>query len=426
MNWKFAAAVVLGIGLTACQNPPVNTSNTTAVNTTVNTANTSAVNQSNTASTPEMTKKAPPTDLQQLAQRIVGQSAGVKEGEIVLVSGSVRDMELLENIVTEVRKAGGHPMLEINSERMMKRSYTDVSEKYDTQEPKLGMALAKIVNVTINLDSGETEGLLADVPPARLAARAKAGAPVGTEFIKNKVRSVNVGNDLYPTEWRARRFETPMDSFARMFWDSVNIDYASLQMAGEQAQQTLLNGKEMEITHPNGTNLKLTLENRPAYISDGIISADDLAKGNLSVFLPAGEAAVIPAANSGEGKVVIEKQFFNGKEVNNLTLNFAGGKLTSMTGDGEGFAALKADYDARAEGKEILSFVDLGINPNFKLAPNSKIGNWISAGMVTVGSGNNTWAGGTNNATGGVIGHLIGATVKIDGKTIVENGTLRL
>jgi len=421
MNWKIAAFLVFAIGSTACQNTPTNTSTGNTTTTSANTANSATP----VAAPTETAKKSPPTDLQQLANRIITQSAGVKEGEVVFVSGAVRDMELLENIVVEVRKAGGHPLLDMNSERMTKRSYTDVPEKYDTQEPKLGMALAKIVNVAINVDSAETEGLLADVPPARMAARAKTGAAVGEEFIKNKVRNVNVGNDLYPTEWRARRFEMPLDNFSKLFWEAVNIDYTNLQAEGEKARAALT-GKEMEITHPNGTNLKLNIESRPAYISDGIISADDVAKGNRDVFLPAGEAAIVPAANTGDGKVVIEKQFFNGKEVNNLTLTFEKGKLVSMTGEGDGFAAMKADFDAREGAKDMLSYVDLGINPNYKLAPNSKIGNWVSAGMVSVGTGNNQWAGGTNNATGAVGGHLPGATVKVDGKVIVENGVLKI
>ncbi|HEX8737753.1 MAG TPA: aminopeptidase [Pyrinomonadaceae bacterium] len=421
MNTKLVAALAFALALvSACQtaNAPANNASLPA-NTTANNTNAAA------NSTPATTTKTVPTDLNKLAERIVTQSAGVKEGEIVFVSGSVRDLELLENIVTEVQKVGGHALLEINSERMTKRSYTDVPEKYDAQEPKLGMALAKIMNVTINVDSGETQDLLAEVSPARRAARAKAGEPVTSEFIKNKVRNVSVGNELYPTDWRAKRFEMPLDAFARLFWEGVNIDYTNLQATGEKAR-TALAGKELEITHPNGTNLKLNLDAKPAYISDGIISADDVAKGNLDVFLPAGEAAVIPAANSGDGKFVIEKQFYQGKEIRNLTFNFAGGKLTEMTGEGEGFAALKADYDTHGAGKELLAYVDIGINPNYTLAPSTKLGNWVSAGMVSVGTGGNTWAGGTNTVSYGLGGQLAGATVKIDGKTIVENGVLKL
>lgn len=422
MNWKLIAVLVIGLVMSACQAPP--TGQTNAANANATTANTTNTSNSSNTTRIETTGKTVPTDLQELARRIVTQSAGVKEGEVVRISGIARDMELLENIVVEVEKVGGHPLLTVNSERMSKKYYAEVPEKYDTQEPKLGLALAKIVNVNISVDSTENEGLLADVPPARLAASAKAGQPVAAESVKNKVRSVDVGNDLYPTEWRAKRFEMPFDNFAKTFWEGVNIDYANLQTIGETAK-TALAGKEIEITHPNGTNLKMNVENRPIYISDGIISADDVQKGSLTVFLPAGEAAVTPAANSGDGKFVIEKQFFEGKEVNNLSLTFAGGKLTAMTGEGPGFEKLKANYDAFGEGKDLLGFVDIGINPNMKLAPSTKLGNWVSAGMVSVGTGNNIWAGGNNNTSGGVAGHLAGATVKIDGRTIVENGVLK-
>jgi len=424
MNWKSMAVFALGIMLSACQPPQTGQTNTTPANTIANTTANNTTNTANTTVT-DAAKKAAPTNLQELAERIVTQSAGVKEGDIVLISGGVRDMELLENIDIEVEKVGGHPLLTIGSERLAKRYYAEVPEKYDSQEPKLGMELARIANVTINVDNSETEGLLADVPPARLAANAKAGEPVGAEFLRRKVRSVDVGNGLYPTEWRAKRFEMSPGDFAKTFWEGVNIDYTNLQAIGDKAKTALV-GKELEITHPNGTNLKMNIEGRSVYISDGIISADDVQKGNVNVYLPAGEAAIAPAANSGDGKFIIEKQNFNGKEITNLTLTFAGGKLTEMTGEGAGFAALKADYDARGAGKELLGYVDFGINPNLKLAPSSKYGNWVSAGMVTVGTGNNTWAGGTNNVSGGVTGHLVGATVKIDGKVIVENGVLKI
>ena len=413
MRSRLTALFVLCLAFSACQAPGPQSNTPTASNSVANT------------SKPDAPKTTAATDLKALAAKIVNQSASVKEGEIVFISGGARDMELLENIVIEVQKIGGNPLLSINSEKIAKRSYTEVPEKYDTQEPKLGMALAKIANVSINVDSNETENLFADVPPARLAARAKANSPVGNEFKKNKIRSVSVGNDLYPTEWRAKRFDMPLDAFSKMFWEGVNADYTNLQATGEKARAALV-GKEMEITHPNGTSLKVNLDGKPAYISDGIISAEDVAKGETEVFLPAGEAAVITASGSGTGKFVIEKDYFQGKEMHNVVLNFENGKLTSMTGEGDGFAAMKASYDAFGEGKELLSYVDIGINSNYALSPSSKLGNWVSAGMVSLGTGNNMWAGGSNNSPGATGGHLAGCTVKVDGRTIVENGVLKL
>jgi len=418
MNWKITAVFVIGLMISACQTMPTSTNNAN------NIAPPKPAATPTVAQTTDGGKKAAPTDLQELAKRIVTQSAGVKEGESVVISGSARDMELLENIVTEVQKVGGDALLSINSERMSKRSYTEVPEKYDSQDPKFALAMARITDVNIFVDSTETEGLLADIPPARLAARSKASLPINDESRKHKTRFVEVGNELYPTEWRAKRFDMTADAFAKLFWEGVNIDYTDLQAAGEKAK-TALAGKELEITHPNGTNLKMNIQGRPVYISDGIISADDIAKGSFDVFLPAGEAAITPVANSGDGTFIIEKDYFQGKEVSNVKLTFEGGKLTSMTGEGPGFDALKADYDANPAGKELLGYVDIGINPNFPLSPSSKLGNWVSAGMVSVGTGNNTWANGTNNVSGSVGGHLAGCTVKLDGKTIVENGMLK-
>jgi len=70
----------------------------------------------------------------------------------------------------------------------------------------------------------------------------------------------------------------------------------------------------------------------------------------------------------------------------------------------------------------MISYVDFGINPNLKIWPASKIGNWVQAGMVSIGSGNNTWAGGDNKASFDVGDHLPGCTVMLDGKTIIEKG----
>ncbi|MCA1619523.1 MAG: hypothetical protein LC795_09490 [Acidobacteria bacterium] len=118
--------------------------------------------------------------------------------------------------------------------------------------------------------------------------------------------------------------------------------------------------------------------------------------------------------------------YFEGKEINNLTMTFAAGKLTSLTGSGPGFDLMKARYDAAGEGKELFAFVDFGINPNVKLPASSKIATWVPAGTVTVGVGNNVWAGGDNKNPYGYVVSLPGTTVTLDGKPVVEAGQLKL
>ena len=151
-----------------------------------------------------------------------------------------------------------------------------------------------------------------------------------------------------------------------------------------------------------------------------------IRRAAVSIYLPAGEVYCAPVAGTAEGKVVHTLDYYQGKEVNDLTLTVAGGKVTAMTGSGPGFDRLKADYDAAGEGRDVLSFVDLGINPSVKLPAASKLGTWVPAGTITVGLGNNTWAGGDDKTPYGYVVFLPGSTVTLDGKTIIENGQLKI
>ena len=94
-----------------------------------------------------------------------------------------------------------------------------------------------------------------------------------------------------------------------------------------------------------------------------------------------------------------------------------------MTG-GPGFEAIKAQYDAAGQGKDEFSMFDIGINPAVKLPAGTKLLSWVPAGMVSLGIGGNVWAGGTNECAYGFSGFVPGSTVTIDGKPLVEKGSL--
>ncbi|QSX77821.1 aminopeptidase [Agrilutibacter solisilvae] len=371
----------------------------------------------------------PATDLEQLAQRLVTQSAAVKEGEVVLISGQARDAELMENIAVEVRRAGGFPFVEYSSDRLDKRLFFDVPDKYDTQANALGLKLAEMIDANIILQNGTSENLFEGADPKRMAARGKANEPVGQAFLKNNVRTIEVGNNLYPAAWRAQRYGLAEDALTQMFWNGVNLDYSQLQARGEQVKTALAGGKEVHVTHPNGTDLTVGVAGRPVLVSDGIISAQDMAAGGAaaSVYLPAGEVYTTPVPGTAKGKLVSSRMFFRGKQIDNLTLTLADGKVTAMTGSGPGFADFKAQYDAVDDArKDQLAFLDLGINPNIVLPADNAVGTWVPAGTITLGTGNNMWAGGDNAVAYSLVLHLPGSTVTLDGKPVIEGGSLKL
>jgi leucyl aminopeptidase (aminopeptidase T) len=277
--------------------------------------------------------KSAAVDHEALAQKLVNQCGNIQEGEIVLVSGGVNDLELLENIAVNVRKLGAFPLLTIGSDRMTRLMYTDVPTKYDTQTPELSLKLLNFVTTMISVDYGEAPGLLADIAPERFVTIGKTNESVGELIMKRNIKGVSLGNGLYPSDAQAKQFGITKAELSDIFWKGVNTDYTKLEATGNKLKVVLSSGKEVHITNANGTDLKFRIENKQALSSDGSLSADDLKKGYASsqVYLPAGEVFVAPVAGSAEGKVVVDRLFYQDKEVLGVTLTFQKGKLISMT-----------------------------------------------------------------------------------------------
>jgi leucyl aminopeptidase (aminopeptidase T) len=363
-------------------------------------------------------------DTDQLATTLITANAGVKADDIVLITGTAEDIQLLEDLAVQARKVGAHPLIAVGSDRLERRMFVDVPPELDTQSPRLALELARIVNVQISVPTGNDPNLLADVPAERFAARVKNFQAVVAAEREHGLRYVELGNDMYPTDWRAERFGVSRDELSDLFWSAVQVEPALLQASGEAIRSRLEKGKILRITDPNGTDLEVGIEGRTAYVSDGVIEEADLARGpaGRSAWLPAGEVYVTPVPGTARGKVVIDRSYVEGQEIQGLTLEFEDGRVTSMTA-ASGLDRLKALYDAADDAKAALGVVDIGLNPSLA-ANKDRMRSWTPAGMVSVGIGNNTWAGGDNSSNFGWNGHLAGATVTIDGETVVEGGNL--
>jgi len=368
---------------------------------------------------------AQPTDLQAVARNLV-QAGMVKTGDKVLITGSVRDEALMEDIAIETMKAGGQPMISLASDKLTRRSFDEVPASYDTLSPTLNLALVNTFDVQIVVDVGEADDVLLGVPQARRAARAKANEPVNQAFFRRNVRLVNLGNGLYPTEALSRRLGMTQTELASTFWKGASVPAQTLRSNGEAVRTSLAGAKRVTLTHPNGTNLTFGVDAARGFVSDGAITPEKLKKGGAAAntWLPAGELTLPASPGTAEGKVVIDKMLWDGQEVRGLTLVYSKGKLASMTA-ATAIESLKARYDAAGSGKDQFGYIDIGLNPETKLPLGTGRIVWTAPGAVTVGLGDNRGFGGTNASDFGLATQIGGATVKADGKTIVENGVLK-
>src|SRR2546427_321996 len=221
-------------------------------------------------------------NLQAVARNLV-EAGMVKTGDKVLITGSVRDAALMEDIAIETMKAGGQPMIALGSERLTRRSYDDVPASYDSLAPTLDLAIVNTFDVQIAVDIGEVEGLLAGVPQARRAARAKAGEPVTQAFFRRNVRFVNLGNGLYPTATLARRLAMPQSNVAAAFWKAAGVSAPTLRTKGEALRASFADAKQVTLTHRNGTNLTFGVDAGHGFVSDGAITPEKVEQGRAAV-----------------------------------------------------------------------------------------------------------------------------------------------
>ncbi|MCH9008949.1 aminopeptidase, partial [candidate division KSB1 bacterium] len=135
------------------------------------------------------------------------------------------------------------------------------------------------------------------------------------------------------------------------------------------------------------------------------------------------EVYLVPVPGTAQGKVVVDRQFYQDKEIKGLELIFKDGKLHGMKAQ-SGLEPLQARYEVSGEGRDEFAFIDVGFNPNVRIPENSSMVAWMASGMIIVGFGNNTWAGGENESDFGISAFLPGSTLKVDGEVIVQNGVL--
>ena len=365
----------------------------------------------------------------EVAAKIVKEIAGVKTSELVVVSGSDKDFDLIEDLVLEILKKGAKPLQLVGRNTFDKRYYAEVPAERDGDSRDFYLKLANMEDVEIGIGRKDDPGMLKKVPAERLAKTGESFMPVWKAKQKRNVRRIYLGNGMYPTKATAKQFGISQKQLEKLFWSGLNVDYEKLQETGAKIRGILENGKQIHITNKNGTDLKLGIVKRPVIVSDGVISEDDVKRGGMATetWLPAGEVLLTPQPGTAEGKVVIDRLPYSDGEIRKLVMVFKAGKLESVNAKKTpAFARFKEFYDKAPAGRDNFSFVDFGLNPNVKIPKNSKMVTWIPAGMVSLGIGGNSYYGGDIDIPFGLAGFIPGCTVKVDDQVIIEKGKLKI
>jgi leucyl aminopeptidase (aminopeptidase T) len=200
---------------------------------------------------------------------------------------------------------------------------------------------------------------------------------------------------------------------------AMKVDFEALRRRTEAMAQLITDAEKAVVTSDQGMDVEFSIEGCQSYSLDGYFH-DEYGFATL----PPGEAPTHPAEGTANGTIVIDSAMDNlGHLEEPIELTLKDGFVVDVEG-GTQAAELEEIFEGADENARNLAEFAIGTNPKAKL-----IGNTAEdkkrEGTIHFAVGDNESLGGTLKSDIHLDGVIKSPTVKLDGTTVVDNGTLR-
>jgi leucyl aminopeptidase (aminopeptidase T) len=331
------------------------------------------------------------------------------------------NLVMAEDIAEACFKKGADVLLNLYTDRYMK-AYHDLLSEDSLKTPSVFCkALTENSTAEVFMAGVYDPAVLRTIDPAKSAAasegEAKAHFPLSKE---KKVRTISIGLSAV-TKPRAKAYGFDYGKWGKMMQAATAVDYKKLAETGRALMDSLIDAKSISVTGYGGTDISFDISGRRWRLSDGVVDDEDIRNDNLDDEIPAGSLSLAPVEDSAQGRVAFNTSTpAMGTNVSGVRWRFAKGRLTQFSGD-KSVARVKREWEKAAGDKDKLALFAIGFNPKAEVG---YLVNPIANGAVSIGIGGNEFIGGKNKPGFFHMGTLTGATVKANGRIIVNKGKI--
>jgi len=350
------------------------------------------------------------------ARRIVRECAGVRAGENVYIEGRGDSLEYLELLAFECELLGALPMVLAQSDEARRRRLMELEAGQLGTKSRSWIEAVKAADVvlTMRLEDGKPE-LFAEVPASKRGAESR-GRKLLADHIFDGTRRW-IGSD-FPTAAQAAAFGMPGDAYDDLFWRSLDVDYDLLRERAARVAAALDGAREVRVTSPKGTDVAMSVEGRPLDLDVGVVSA-----GMPFTNLPAGEVCLAPIEESADGTVVFDIAFWDGRWVEDLEVEFAGGVARGVRAV-RGLDLFNETIASASGAGNVIGELGIGLNH----AVTEPCGNMLLdekiLGTIHIAVGENLMLGGVNDSSLHWDLLVMEPTVTVDGAPLLSGGRL--
>jgi leucyl aminopeptidase (aminopeptidase T) len=360
-----------------------------------------------------------------LARNILLNTLRMKRGENLLIETWSSTLEWAESAVLEARILGARPMLIVEDEATYWKSVEEAPSAHISQTGSHDWAALKASDAHLYfygpMDTEREEAL-----PPSLENRIDANDHEWFRLVeKFGVRSARF--DLGRTsEFSARRYGIDIENWRRELIEAATVDPRTLQKDGARVGDFFRRGREVHVTHSNGTDLTFHLAGRRPKVDDGVVDEADVKAGNVVAVVPSGVTMVSVDETYAEGRFVSNVpgvMFHPGgdRPILGADWTFHRGRLEKYDFE-EGGEEFRQVYQKLGAGKGRPGLISVGLNPQISSIP---LLFDQERGVITIAIGRNAWVGGrTRMPRFSAYQTIRGANLEVDGRAVVEAGSV--
>ncbi|MCI4356340.1 MAG: aminopeptidase [Thermoplasmata archaeon] len=356
------------------------------------------------------------------ARNLVTKYLKVRAGENAVVESWDHTRSMASALVDEVRRAGGEVLLIHNDEDAWWRAIDRKQSKLLGRSSGPEWAALQAADVFVHFWGPADTDRLEKIPD-RTGDEIFDWIPHWYEVARKSGLRGGRMTTGFVTDGRARQWSVDRAQWEESMLRACLVDPEELAQSGARLGKALSRGKQVRITHSNGTDLEVGLAGKAPFVRDGRArpwAKGSSASGMLENF-PTGLVEVALDSRTATGVIHANRR-------TNIwwtwdaggTLEFADGKLTSYSFE-EGEEEFTRQYKLGTSGKDRASTLKIGLNPAVEDVPNLE---FVERGCTCLVLGRNTHVLGSNRSNFMSWVMLAGAEIAVDGTPVVRAGQI--
>ncbi|ABQ26099.1 aminopeptidase [Geotalea uraniireducens] len=289
--------------------------------------------------------------VRQLAEVLVNYSTGVKKGDVVLISASgMESVPLVKELYALCLERGAkYVEYDFTIPDINRYFYNKASKEQISYFPQHKLDLMKKVDVYIALSAADNSMVMAQADQTKMIAYSKVIRPIIDWRVKNTRWVIT----RFPTHGAAQEAKMSLDEYEDYLYSACCIDWHAESRKQEKLKKLMDKADRVKIK-ASDTDLTFSIKGLPGIKCDGRFN------------IPDGEVFTAPVKDSVEGYITYNcPTVYQGKEFNNVRLEFKKGKIVKASAPGMD-DALNSILDTD-EGARYVGEFAVGVNPNIRV-----------------------------------------------------------